>query len=70
VLTRLSYGSAEDHAAALERLFSLVSDLVVTTDRAGRIVLVNPAWEETLGWTEAELIGRSAAGRCRGWSWR
>jgi diguanylate cyclase (GGDEF)-like protein/PAS domain S-box-containing protein len=55
----MPYGWAEDHAAALERLFSLVSDLVVATDRAGRIVLVNPAWEETLGWSEHELLGRS-----------
>jgi diguanylate cyclase (GGDEF)-like protein/PAS domain S-box-containing protein len=58
-LQRIAYGWADDHAAALERMFSVVSDLVVATDRAGRIVLVNPAWEETLGWTEAELIGRS-----------
>jgi diguanylate cyclase (GGDEF)-like protein/PAS domain S-box-containing protein len=51
--------SPSPHAAALERLFALVSDLIVVTDRDGRIMLVNPAWEEALGWREDELIGRS-----------
>ncbi|MFL5832203.1 MAG: putative bifunctional diguanylate cyclase/phosphodiesterase [Solirubrobacteraceae bacterium] len=58
-VTRISPGWAGENSAALERLFSLVSDLVVATDRAGRIVLVNPAWEQALGWSEDELLGRS-----------
>ncbi len=37
----------------------MVSDLVLVARRDGTIVLVNPAWEETLGWTEQELLGRS-----------
>jgi diguanylate cyclase (GGDEF)-like protein/PAS domain S-box-containing protein len=46
-------------AASFERLFALVSDLIVETKRDGTILLANPAWEETLGWTVEELVGRS-----------
>src|SRR5882757_8844538 len=46
-------------AAALDRVFAMISDLIVVTQRDGVILLVNPAWEETLGWTERELVGRS-----------
>ena len=46
-------------AAAFERVFTLVSDLVVATRRDGTILLANPAWEETLGWTVEEVVGRS-----------
>jgi diguanylate cyclase (GGDEF)-like protein/PAS domain S-box-containing protein len=45
--------------AALERLFAMVSDLVVATRRDGEILLLNPAWEDVLGWRPDELIGRS-----------
>jgi diguanylate cyclase (GGDEF)-like protein/PAS domain S-box-containing protein len=46
-------------AAAFERVFTLVSDLVVVTRREGTILLANPAWEATLGWTVDEVVGRS-----------
>jgi diguanylate cyclase (GGDEF)-like protein/PAS domain S-box-containing protein len=58
-LARLPGGWADGHPAALERLFAMVSDLVVVTARDGEILLVNPSWEETLGWRQAELLGRS-----------
>jgi diguanylate cyclase (GGDEF)-like protein/PAS domain S-box-containing protein len=51
--------SSSPPAAAFERVFTLVSDLVVATRREGTILLANPAWEETLGWTVDELVGRS-----------
>lgn len=45
--------------SAFERLFTLVSDLVVATRTDGEILLVNPAWEDMLGWRPEDLIGRS-----------
>jgi diguanylate cyclase (GGDEF)-like protein/PAS domain S-box-containing protein len=58
-LTRLPGGWSDGAPVALERLFAVVSDLVVVTTRRGEIMLVNPAWEETLGWRESELVGSS-----------
>jgi diguanylate cyclase (GGDEF)-like protein/PAS domain S-box-containing protein len=46
-------------AAALDRLFTMVSDLIVVTRPDGAILLVNPAWKETLGWSAEELAGRN-----------
>jgi diguanylate cyclase (GGDEF)-like protein/PAS domain S-box-containing protein len=57
-IARLGVGWHRDHAA-LEQLFEMMSDLVVVTRPDGGIVLVNRAWEETLGWSEHELVGRS-----------
>jgi diguanylate cyclase (GGDEF)-like protein/PAS domain S-box-containing protein len=46
-------------AAAFDRLFTLISDLLVVTTRDGVIRFVNPAWEEKLGWSADELVGAS-----------
>jgi diguanylate cyclase (GGDEF)-like protein/PAS domain S-box-containing protein len=46
-------------AAALDRLFTMVSDLIVVTRQDGVILLVNPSWKETLGWSAEELAGRN-----------
>ncbi|HYW07993.1 MAG TPA: CHASE3 domain-containing protein [Longimicrobium sp.] len=46
-----------------ERYRSLVesaSDLIYTTDAGGRLTYVNPPFLATTGYTEAELLGRSA----------
>ncbi len=49
-----------DHARPLllERLFAIVSDLVVVMTLEGEIMMVNPAAEATLGWSPQELVGR------------
>jgi PAS domain S-box-containing protein len=46
-----------------ERYRSLVesaSDLIYTTDHEGRLTYVNPPFVKTVGYTEAELLGRPA----------
>lgn len=41
----------------LERLFAIVSDLVIVMTLEGEIIIVNPAAEATLGWSAQELVG-------------
>lgn len=51
----------EDHLRAEEKLtrfFSLVPDMLSIADLEGRFLRVNPAFEETLGWSEKELLSR------------
>ncbi len=42
----------------LERLFAIISDLVVVMTLDGEIMMANPAAEATLGWSPQELVGR------------
>ena len=42
-----------------DRLWQLSRDLLMVTTLEGRVVAVNPAWQATLGWDEAELLGTS-----------
>jgi diguanylate cyclase (GGDEF)-like protein len=63
------------------RLFESAGDLLATITPDGRLSLLNPAWEELLGWTREELLaGRdhmaqlaSFTNRCRhrdgSWRW-
>jgi diguanylate cyclase (GGDEF)-like protein/PAS domain S-box-containing protein len=44
--------------AEIARLFDTTCDLLATISLDGRLVLLNPAWEEVLGWTREELIAR------------
>jgi diguanylate cyclase (GGDEF)-like protein/PAS domain S-box-containing protein len=37
------------------RLFEMTSDLLATISPEGRFTLLNPAWEQLLGWTREEL---------------
>ncbi|MCW3030781.1 MAG: hypothetical protein JWM66_914 [Solirubrobacterales bacterium] len=39
----------------IARLFEMTSDLLATISLAGRFTLLNPAWEQALGWTREEL---------------
>ncbi|MGA2321768.1 MAG: EAL domain-containing protein [Solirubrobacteraceae bacterium] len=39
----------------VERLFEMTSDLLATISLDGRLMLLNPAWEQLLGWTREEL---------------
>jgi PAS domain S-box-containing protein len=48
-------------AETYERLqiWNVSQDLLVIADADGRFLNVNPAWTATLGWPEAELIGKT-----------
>src|SRR5438874_13720805 len=50
-------GEAE-HATRIRRLFEMTSDLLATISLDGRFTLLNPAWEQLLGWTREELQSR------------
>src|SRR4051794_11673053 len=39
----------------IARLFEMTSDLLATISLDGRFTLLNPAWEQTLGWKREEL---------------
>jgi diguanylate cyclase (GGDEF)-like protein/PAS domain S-box-containing protein len=39
----------------IARLFEMTSDLLATVSLDGRFTLLNPAWEQVLGWTREEL---------------
>lgn len=41
--------------ARIARLFEMTSDLLATISLEGRFTLLNPAWEQLLGWTCEEL---------------
>jgi diguanylate cyclase (GGDEF)-like protein/PAS domain S-box-containing protein len=44
--------------ARIARLFELTSDLLATISLDGRFTLLNPAWEQLLGWTREEMQAR------------
>src|SRR5438876_8089451 len=44
--------------ARIARLFEMTSDLLATVSLEGRFTLLNPAWEQALGWTLEELISK------------
>ena len=50
----------EEELAERERLWDLSQDPFLIADAAGVWERVSPAWTSLLGWTEAELLGRSA----------
>jgi len=41
--------------ASIARLFEMTSDLLATISHDGRFTLLNPAWENVLGWSRDEL---------------
>src|SRR5216110_2491808 len=47
-----------EEGARIARLFELTSDLLATISLDGRFTMLNPAWEQVLGWTREELLGR------------
>ena len=53
-----SIGSPLDGKARIARLFEMTSDLLATISLDGRFTLLNPAWEQLLGWTREELRAR------------
>ncbi len=50
--------AAAQPAAALGRFFELSQDLLGVADFTGRLLHVNPAWGNNLGWSSAELKAR------------
>ena len=46
-------------ATRVAKLFEMTSDLLATISLDGRFTLLNPAWEQLLGWTREELLARS-----------
>jgi diguanylate cyclase (GGDEF)-like protein/PAS domain S-box-containing protein len=53
-----SFESALGGEARIARLFEMTSDLLATISLEGRFTLLNPAWENLLGWTREELQSR------------
>ena len=51
-------GAARGGEARIARLFEMTSDLLATISLDGRFTLLNPAWEQLLGWTLHELQAR------------
>ena len=51
-----------ERTADRDRMWRLSQDLMMVVTDADEVTIaaVNPAWQRILGWTEAELIGRSA----------
>ena len=47
--------NAREDDARIARLFEMTSDLLATVSMDGRFTLLNPAWEQALGWTREEL---------------
>jgi diguanylate cyclase (GGDEF)-like protein/PAS domain S-box-containing protein len=47
--------TALDGGARIARLFEMTSDLLATISLDGRFTLLNPAWEQLLGWSVEEL---------------
>lgn len=51
-------GEGQQEGARIARLFEMTSDLLATISLDGRFTLLNPAWEQVLGWTREELLAR------------
>jgi diguanylate cyclase (GGDEF)-like protein/PAS domain S-box-containing protein len=50
--------SSDQRQAQIARLFELTSDLLATISLDGRFTLLNPAWEDVLGWKRERLLLR------------
>jgi PAS domain S-box-containing protein len=50
----------EEKTRERDRIWNVSHDLLVVADRDGVWQTVNPAWTRTLGWSDAELLGRTA----------
>ncbi len=50
----------EEKTRERDRIWNVSQDLLLVADRAGVWRTVNPAWTRTLGWNEAELLGRTS----------
>jgi diguanylate cyclase (GGDEF)-like protein/PAS domain S-box-containing protein len=55
---RTGLDPAVENEGRIARLFEMTSDLLATISLDGRFTLLNPAWEQLLGWTREELQAR------------
>ncbi len=51
------------NARGVERLFEMTSDLLAAISLDGRFTLLNPAWEDALGWSIEELMAEPMQAR-------
>lgn len=51
-----------ERTADRDRMWRLSQDMMIIVEDAADVIIqaINPAWTRTLGWTEDELVGRSA----------
>lgn len=61
----LARNAALEHRVALrtqerDRIWNVSRDLLLVADQDGLWLAINPAWTATLGWDEAQLLGREA----------
>ena len=49
----------ETEARERARIWNVSQDMLVVADDQGKFLSVNPAWTSTLGWSEAELTGKT-----------
>lgn len=47
-----------DEQGQIQRLFAMTDDLLAVITLDGRFKLLNPAWEQALGWTREEMVDR------------
>ena len=50
----------EEKTRERDRIWNVSQDLLLVADRKGIWRTINPAWTRTLGWSEAELLGRTS----------
>ena len=53
-----TYPAVRHDEAQIGRLFEMTSDLLAAVSLDGRFTLLNPAWEQVLGWSVEELKAR------------
>ena len=51
-------GNGNGSGNGIERLFEMTSDLLAEISLDGRFTLLNPAWEQVLGWSIEELMAQ------------
>src|SRR5437773_416155 len=56
---RPSLAEVQGDSEQIVRLFEMTGDLLATVSPEGRFTLLNPEWEEALGWKREELLQRS-----------
>ena len=50
----------ETEARERARIWNVSQDMLVVVDAGGKFLSLNPAWTSTLGWSEADLVGKTS----------